>query len=80
MKTEDGTRFTIPATVKEIDVYVTGGLIEVHSTDFTWKSNTTSTVMDLKRYAKAKLGFRQMTHNKWRWVRPQAVAQSKEGE
>ena len=67
----DGTSLTIPAHVKTIDVHKTGNLIEIFSINpyMTWKANTTASVMEFKRYAKAQLGFRQTTPNKWRWSR-----------
>jgi hypothetical protein len=69
MKTADNTTFSIPSHVKEIDVFIVGKLIEVHSTDLSWKANVVCSVMELKQYAKAKLGFQQTTSNKWRWSR-----------
>ena len=71
MKNTDGTTLKIPAEVKCIDVHVTGSLIELRSLEpyMAWSANTTASVMDLKRYAKGKLGFRQNTANKWRWSR-----------
>jgi len=69
MKTNDNTSFAIPSHVKEIDIFRVGQLIEVHSTDFRWKSNVACSVMELKQYAKGKLGFQQKTNNKWRWSR-----------
>jgi|TARA_R110001632_G_scaffold86905_1_gene189290 hypothetical protein len=69
MKTNDNTSFAIPSHVKEIDIFRVGQLIEVHSTDFSWKSNVVCSVMELKQYAKAELGFQQTTKNRWRWSR-----------
>ena len=69
MNTKDNIKLSIPSTVKEIDIYKVGDLIEIHATDFSWKSNVVCSVMELKLYAKAKLGFQQKTSNKWRWSR-----------
>ena len=69
MKTNDNTSFSIPSHVKEVDIFRVGHLIEVHATDFSWKSNAVCSVMELKTYAKGRLGFRQTTPNKWRWSR-----------
>ena len=79
MKTSDNTAFSIPPSVNEIDVYIIGdNLIEVHSTCFDWKSSVCCSVMELKRYAKAKLGFQQATSNKWRWSRPSEISRTLE--
>jgi len=71
LKNEDGTMLKIPDCVKTIDVHKTGNLIEIVSIEpyMVWRSNTTASVMDLKRYAKVKLGFQQTTPDKWRWSR-----------
>ena len=71
MKNLDGTTLVIPDNVKVIDVQKTGNLIEIFSIEpyMTWSANTTASVMELKRYAKAQLGFQQTTPDKWRWSR-----------
>jgi hypothetical protein len=71
MKNPDGTTLTIPSNVKTMDVHVTGNLIELVSIEpyMKWNANTTCSVMELKRYAKGKLGFQQTTKDKWRWSR-----------
>jgi len=71
MKNPDGTTLLIPDNVKVIDVYRMGNLIEIFSIDpyMTWSANTTASVMELKVYAKAQLGFQQKTPDKWRWSR-----------
>ena len=71
LQNNDGTSLTIPEHVKTIDVHKTENLIEIVSINpyMTWKANTTASVMEFKRYAKAQLGFRQNTPNKWRWSR-----------
>lgn len=71
LQNNDGTSLTIPEHVKTIDVHKIGNLIEIVSINpyMTWRANTTASVMELKRYAKAQLGFRQNTADKWRWSR-----------
>lgn len=71
LRNTDGTSLNIPAHIKTIDVTKIGGLIEIVSINpyMSWRANTTATVMELKCYAKAKLGFRQTASDKWRWSR-----------